>query len=1003
MRHITAWFSALTICLAAIPGASGGDWPMYRGDAARSGLSSNTLAANLQLSWTWDGLHAPQPAWPRSDRMPFDRAFHTVIADGLVFFGSSADGCVTALDARTGATRWTFQTDGPIRFAPAVWKDQLFVVSDDGHLYTLATQDGSLIRKRRGGPDERMVLGNEKMTSRWPARGGPVVLDDTVYFAAGVWPTEGIYLYALDAASGEIRWLNDDSGQKYMPQPHGGAEAASGISSQGYLVANADQLLVPTGRAVPASFDRSQGTLQYFHLQRYGHKGGAPTMVADGVMFNSGATYEARSGESLLKLGTGALAATKDGIVRSTDDELIRYRWTKEEKVDRKGNKSTVKSLQPVWTLKDIPGGVSVIVADKTIVVGGEKHVTLVDAASHKVLKRFDVRGTAYGLAAAGERLYVSTDLGEIHCFAQPASSDAPAKAALLKQTLNESPYGKNRDNVLAAETILQASGMKEGYCVDLACGDGGLAYELAKRSKLHIYAVDDDPRQVAKAREKLTAAGLYGVRVTVHHAQAGKTPYPRYIANLVVCGRSVTEADTTVNLDEALRLQRPFGGVACFGPAKELDISTRGVLEGAGSWTHQYADPGNSCCSTDVLVKGTLEMRWFRDVSLEMPQRHGRGPAPLYDRGRMIVEGMDALQCVDAYNGRSLWQFPLPGILKAYDSDHLMGTAGTQSNFCLEGDFVYVRTEDRCLKLDVATGQQVAEFKAPLKPDGKPGIWGYIAIDDGILFGSLVEEDHIVKWRYLKGDMTQLFTESILFFALDTDSGQVKWSHQPTDAIRHNAIAIGGGRVYLIDRALAKADLLQDAKKEPQPPGKLLALDAETGKVLWQRDEEIYGTTLSLSTKHDALLMSYTPTRFRLESEQGGRLSVLQASTGKPLWDQKAKYSSRPMINDRTVYAQDGAWDLLEGEERPFNFSRSYGCGILAGSANLMVFRSATLGYFDLNLNEGTTNYGGIRPGCWINAIPAGGMVLVPDASAGCQCSYVNKAWFSLQPAAGP
>ena len=42
---------------------------------------------------------------------------------------------------------------------------------------------------------------------------------------------------------------------------------------------------------------------------------------------------------------------------------------------------------------------------------------------------------------------------------------------------------------------------------------------------------------------------------------------------------------------------------------------------------------------------------------------------------------------------------------------------------------------------------------------------------------------------------------------------------------------------------------------------------------------------------------------------------------------------------------------------------------------------------------------YGGVRLGCWINAVPAGGMVLVPDATTGCKCSYLNQAWFALQP----
>ena len=87
----------------------------------------------------------------------------------------------------------------------------------------------------------------------------------------------------------------------------------------------------------------------------------------------------------------------------------------------------------------------------------------------------------------------------------------------------------------------------------------------------------------------------------------------------------------------------------------------------------------------------------------------------------------------------------------------------------------------------------------------------------------------------------------------------------------------------------------------------------------------------------------------------------------------------------------------MLTGEERPFKLERSYGCGQLAGSKDMLLFRSATLGYLDLRHGSGVENFGGIRPGCWINALPVGGLVLVPDASAGCACSYQNRSWMAL------
>src|SRR5690606_24230109 len=143
--------------------------------------------------------------------------------------------------------------------------------------------------------------------------------------------------------------------------------------------------------------------------------------------------------------------------------------------------------------------------------------------------------------------------------------------------------------------------------------------------------------------------------------------------------------------------------------------------------------------------------------------------------------------------------------------------------------------------------------------------------------------------------------------------------------------IAVGDDQVFLIDRPLAIFDRTKAASDEKQPPGVLVALDAKTGEQQWSNAHQIDGTTLSLSAEYRRLLMSYQPTRFALASEVGGRLTVFSTENGQMTWEKQTRYSSRPLINDYTVYAQGGAWDLLSGEERPFNFSRSYGCGVLA------------------------------------------------------------------------
>lgn len=374
-----------------------------------------------------------------------------------------------------------------------------------------------------------------------------------------------------------------------------------------------------------------------------------------------------------------------------------------------------------------------------------------------------------------------------------------------------------------------------------------------------------------------------------------------------------------------------------------------------------------------------------------------------------MVVSGVHGLCCLDSYNGRRLWDFKVPDLLIDFDGiHHDVGVGDTGGPFCIGAGSVYVRNGPRCLRIDLATGRLLREFTTPQADDDANRNWGYLAFEGGLLFGSVAYQAHNVSPRY---QLTNLRTESVRFFAMDPATGAVKWQYRPKASIRHNAIAISGRRVFLIDRPVVEADRVTNQRRDGRPApklaydqvprGALLALDASTGKVVWKNEDDIWGTQIAVSAKHDVLLMNYKAVRhsfFELPSEVGGRLAGFDASTGRRLWDQTATYQTRPLINDATIYAQGGAWDLKTGSPVNWEFQRSYGCGQISAGRNLMLFRSATLGYVDLTRNAGTENYGGIRPGCWINAIPASGLVLVPDGSSKCHCSYQMKAWFALQ-----
>ena len=252
----------------------------------------------LHLRWVRD-LPPPKPAWPDQPKMPFDAAPKPAVLGPTVFVPSTVTDGVTAYDLETGAERWTFTTDGPVRFAPAAWEDRLFVASDDGYLYCLDAAHGRLLWKFRGGPSDRKVLGNGRLISTWPARGGPVVADGTVYFAAGIWPFMGIFLHALDARTGAVVWTNDGDGSIYIKQPHQ-ADAFAGVAPQGPLAVVGDRLLVPGGRSVPACYDRQTGKLLHYRLADNSKLGGGSDVQPGGDLFlNGGAAFDLATGDHL--------------------------------------------------------------------------------------------------------------------------------------------------------------------------------------------------------------------------------------------------------------------------------------------------------------------------------------------------------------------------------------------------------------------------------------------------------------------------------------------------------------------------------------------------------------------------------------------------------------------------------------------------------------------------------------------------------------------------------
>ena len=283
---------ALTLLIVGL--SLGADWPTYMQDNARSGRSRDTLPSPLSQHWVRSSATPPQWAWPGPGdkvieglaprhRVRFDDVFHVAVVNDSVYFGSSVDNTVYCVAVDTGRDRWRFVTSGPIRLAPTVADGRVFVGSDDGHVYCLDARNGAPIWQLRAGPRDERILARGRMTSRWPVRTSVLVDRGLAYFGAGIFPHETVYLYAVNAETGEVIWRNDEISQRDAGRDD--------LSPQGYLLATDRYLFVPSGRTLPAAFDRVSGELM--HKQKGGGKqvGGVEAQLVDDVILSVGEHY----------------------------------------------------------------------------------------------------------------------------------------------------------------------------------------------------------------------------------------------------------------------------------------------------------------------------------------------------------------------------------------------------------------------------------------------------------------------------------------------------------------------------------------------------------------------------------------------------------------------------------------------------------------------------------------------------------------------------------------
>lgn len=689
----------------------------------------------------------------------------------------------------------------------------------------------------------------------------------------------------------------------------------------------------------------------------------------------------------------------------------------------------------------------ALVLAGDVLFAGGEGDVAAFSAADGNQLWNTAIPGRAYGLSVSGGKLYVSTDQGTIHCFGATAVKE-PNRLTFMADAAAYSTGGGDSVWEKAAERILQSTGITEGYGLVIGCGEGRLLYELAQRSKLSIIGIENDADKIETARRALTKCGLYGTRVTVQSWNGTALPYTTYMMNLVAAGETFT-FENSVSAAEVFRVLRPYGGTACMGfpdglsPAPDESalkhwaggagmppsisaqegrwaVFRREEAPGAGEWTQLYADSGHTACSMDQLT-GPMTIQWFGEPGpRDMIDRHHRPMSSLFKKGRLFIPGNDVVMCVDGYNGAPLWQTPIPEMRR-------VGAMKDNGQMLLTEDYLHVAVKGECWALSVANGERVSAHAIP-EAGGEAFDWGYLDTAGDILIGSaeatdasfdLLSKDLV---NTLEGDFRPVVISKYLF-GVDRMTGERRWIYR-NGSIMNSTILSSEGRIFFVESA---NDVAMNAKAGRiridafcREGLRLTALDQKTGEKIWQRPVTFpFQHIMYLNGQNGVLLAtgSYNKTLEVFYSLFG-----FDMATGEDLWQTEFRAMNNkcteyaeiggshgeqwqhPVLINGTIYQRPYAFDLRTGGKKDYMARRGgHGCGGLTGSVHYLYGRGDNPRMYPLDETEtdGIQLTEVSRPGCWLNIIPAGGIIMVPESSSGCTCGYAIQASFGFIPRA--
>jgi hypothetical protein len=168
---------------------SANDWPVYRHDSGRSGVTEATVGTSAKLAWEVE---------------VGERITAPVIAGGGVFLADIDSHRVEARDAKSGELMWSYTAGGRVDSPPALVPCTNGALSlfgcADGYVYCLDASDGELVWRRRLAPAGERIVSKDGVESVWPVHGSVLYHGGIAYAVAGrsAFVDGGLFFTAFD-------------------------------------------------------------------------------------------------------------------------------------------------------------------------------------------------------------------------------------------------------------------------------------------------------------------------------------------------------------------------------------------------------------------------------------------------------------------------------------------------------------------------------------------------------------------------------------------------------------------------------------------------------------------------------------------------------------------------------------------------------------------------------------------------------------------------------------